>query len=254
MQQKRWLILVAVFFAMTGWVMIQERREAKPVEQTLRIAIFTGGHDFERDEFFAVFQSFANLHWEEHQQPKANELWVGEKLKDYDAVILYDMWQEITEEQKNGMVRWLKDKGKGLVALHHSIASYQKWDEYARIIGGRFFIEPGKAPDGKEFARSQVSFDVHFIVKVLDKKHPITKGLPETFEIVDETYKGFWIAQKVRKLLGTDHELSEPCLAWANRYGKAKVVYIQMGHGPTAYRNPRFRTLVNNAIRWVAAK
>jgi hypothetical protein len=69
-------------------------------------------------------------------------------LRDYDAIALYDLWQEITDEQKQGMVRWLRDEGKGLLAIHHSIANYQHWDEYPRIIGARYFLQSDIAPDG----------------------------------------------------------------------------------------------------------
>lgn len=245
-------LLAAGFLVSQILVSANEQKGAKKLEKPLRVIIVTGGHDFERKEFFEMFDSFGDIKWEEHQQPKANEIWLGETLRNYDAVVLYDMWQQITEEQKQGMVRWLKDEGKGLVALHHSIASYQNWDEYAKIIGARYFIAPGKAPDGKTFDRSQFHHDIRFTVKVVDKNHPVAKGLPEQFEILDETYKGWWIAPGVHKLLATDHELSDPCVAWAKRYGKAKVVFIQLGHGSTAYNNPNFRTLVRNAILWVA--
>lgn len=248
------LWLVASLLVSQILVAKNELKGARKVEKPLRVVIVTGGHDFERKEFFAMFDSFDDIRWEERQQPKANEIWLGDALRNYDAVVLYDMWQQITDEQKQGMVKWLKEGGKGLVALHHSIASYQQWDEYAKIIGARYFIAPGKAPDGKTFDRSQFHHDIRFVVRVVDKNHPVTRGLPEEFEIVDETYKGWWLAPGVQKLLVTDHELSDPCVAWAKRYGKAKVVFIQLGHGATAYNNPHFRKLVQNAIRWVASK
>jgi type 1 glutamine amidotransferase len=99
-----------------------------------------------------------------------------------------------------------------------------------------------------------VHFDVTFSVRVLDAQHPVTKGLPERFEVVDETYKGFWVSPTVHPLLGTDHELSSPTLAWAHQYGKARVVYLQLGHGPTAYENPHYRRFVHNALLWVAGR
>jgi type 1 glutamine amidotransferase len=228
-------------------------KEGTKVAQPLRVAIFTGGHPFERDAFFAVFDS-PEIRWDEFPQPAANELWRGERLRDYDAIALYDLWQEITDEQKQGMVRWLREEGKGLLAIHHSIANYQHWDEYPRIIGARYFLQPDLAPDGTPYERCQVHFDVTFSVRVLDTQHPVTKGLPERFEVVDETYKGFWVSPTVHPLLGTDHELSAPTLAWAHQYGKARVVYLQLGHGPTAYENPHYRRFVHNALFWVAGR
>ncbi len=244
--------LMAVLMATGLWQAPTTQRGERKVDKPLRIVILTGGHDFDRKEFFALFDSLPNIAWEERGQPQGNDIWLGETLRRYDAVVLYDMWQQITEEQKQGMVRWLREEGKGLVALHHSIASYQHWDEYARIIGARYFLAKGKAPDGKEYDRSQFHHDIRFVVRVADKNHPVTQGLPEAFEIEDETYKGFWLAPTVHRLLMTDHERSDPCVAWAHRYGKAKVVFIQLGHGPTAYRNPHYRRLILNALRWVA--
>ncbi|MER3501108.1 MAG: hypothetical protein C4295_06435 [Candidatus Fervidibacterota bacterium] len=247
------LIGICAILSLLAVFLTAMQRGDEKVERSLRVILVTGGHDFDRREFFAMWDSFADVRWEERQHPSANDLWLYDTLRSYDAVVLYDMWQEITDAQKQGMVRWLKEEGKGLVALHHSIASYQQWDEYARIIGARYFLAPGKAPDGRTFDRSQFHHDIRFIVRVADKNHPVVKGLPEQFEIVDETYKGWWLSPQVHRLLVTEHELSEPCVAWAHRYGKAKVVYIQLGHGPTAYRNLHFRTLVHNALRFVAA-
>jgi len=247
-------LLALCLLASQIFVAEDEQKGARKLERTLQIIVVTGGHDFEREEFFKMFDSFKGIKWEERKQPQANGIWLGETLRNYDAVVLYDMFQQISEEQKQGMVRWLRDEGKGLVALHHSIANYQQWDEYVQIIGAKYFLAYGKAPDGKEFSRSQPHHDIRFTVKVVDKNHPVTKGLPEQFEIVDETYKGWWLAPNVHKLLVTDHDLSEPCVAWAKGYGKAKVVYIQLGHGHTAYNNPNFRRLVQNAILWVASE
>jgi type 1 glutamine amidotransferase len=31
-----------------------------------------------------------------------------------------------------------------------------------------------------------------------------------------------------------------------------KVIYIQLGHGPSAYSNPNYRKLIQQAIEWSA--
>ena len=35
---------------------------------------------------------------------------------------------------------------------------------------------------------------------------------------------------------------------------KSRVVYIQLGHGETAHLYPVYRTLVQDAIRWVGGR
>ncbi len=60
-------------------------------------------------------------------------------MQNPDVLVLYDMWQPITDEAKSDFVARLKE-GKGLVALHHCLASYQQWPEYAKIIGGQYHL------------------------------------------------------------------------------------------------------------------
>ena len=65
----------------------------------------------------------------EAMQPAANDLYTKEAARSYDVLVLYDMVQEISEAQKRNLVRLLKEEGKGLVGLHHSLCSYQNWPE-----------------------------------------------------------------------------------------------------------------------------
>ena len=93
--------------------------------------------------------------------------------------------------------------------------------------------------------------DVSILVKVENKKHPVTRGISD-FEIVDEVYGGVEILPQVKPLLSTTHPKSMRYLAWINHYGKSDVIYIQLGHGPSGYSNPNYRKLVRQAIEWLA--
>jgi type 1 glutamine amidotransferase len=42
-------------------------------------------------------------------------------------------------------------------------------------------------------------------------------------------------------------------VGWAKTAGNSPIVYLQCGHAAAAYANPAFRTLVANAIDWVAS-
>lgn len=225
----------------------QKMETGKPI----RVLVVTGGHDFEREPFFEMFRSFEGIVYEEVQHPNAHARLTPEGAKGYDVIVLYDMWQPINEESQEAFVKLLR-QGKGLVALHHSLASYQTWDEYRNIIGGRWHMEKWNQ-NGKEQPPSTFKHDVQFKVHIADSKHPVTKGLQD-FDIRDETYGNFEVLPKVKPLLTTEEPTSNRVIAWAHTYGRSRVVYIQLGHDHYAYQNPNYRRLVLQAIRWVAGR
>ena len=63
-----------------------------------------------------------------------------------------------------------------------------------------------------------------------------------------------WIATTNTVLLTTDNPTSDTPVAWVSAYQPARVVYIQIGHGPEAHRDPAYRALVRNAMFWVAKR
>lgn len=213
----------------------------------IRVLLITGGHGFEREQFFAMWKSFDDLEVRHVEHPNAHALFKPDAAKQYDVIVLYDMWQPITDEAKADFVNLLK-AGKGLVALHHSLVGYQEWDEYAKIIGGKYHLKPpGDQP------ASGFKHDVRFTVRIADQKHPVTRGLKD-FEIFDETYSNFEVNSDVKPLLTTDEPTSTKTMAWWHEYGKSRVAFIQLGHGPTAYENPNYRRLVIQAVRWAGRK
>ena len=217
-------------------------------ENPEQILLVTGGHEYDRDNFIEVFNSYQDLDYDEMVQPEANKVYSSDSIGKYDALVFYDLNQEITEDQKKSFIEML-NKGKGIVFLHHSIASYQEWDEFYKILGARYFLEPrvvnnDTVPASTYLDHQQVD------VKIIDKKHPVTRGL-EDFPIVEEVYNQYLVLSTVHPLMGTDHPESGNLLAWTNNYGRSRIVYIQFGHDNNAYSNPNFRKLLRQAIEWV---
>ncbi len=217
----------------------------------IRVAVVTGGHDFEQEPFFQVFKDNPDITYKAVEHPNAQALFRSDAAKDYDVLVFYDMHQEITDEAKADLVARLKD-GKGLVVLHHAIADYQKWPEYAKIIGARYYLEKTMV-DGVEKARSAYKHGMHFTLHVADPAHPVTRRVKD-FEIHDETYKWFDVAKDVHPLLTTEEPESNHVVAWAKTYENARVVYIQSGHDHFAYENPSFRQVLKQAIDWTAKR
>ena len=224
---------------------------AKDSSGKIRVLVVTGGHDFEHDALFKLFSENPEITFEAAEHPKAHPLLRPESAGEYDVLVAYDMHQEISEQAKADLLAWLQ-AGKGFVVVHHAIASYQKWPEYAKIIGARYYLEKTNV-DGVEKARSVYKHGMHFKVHVVDPSHPVTRGVSD-FEIHDETYNLFDVANDVHPLLTTEEPESNKVIGWAKNYGKARVVYLQSGHDHFAYENPNYQQILRQAIRWAAKR
>jgi type 1 glutamine amidotransferase len=89
-------------------------------------------------------------------------------------------------------------------------------------------------------------------VKIVED-HPVTSGVKD-FSIFDETYKGMWISDKVKVLATTAEQTSDGPLVWISPFAKSRVVFIQLGHGSEAHRDPNYRQLVRQAIAWAGGR
>jgi type 1 glutamine amidotransferase len=217
--------------------------------QKIKTLIITGGHDFEREAFFALFDSFKDVEYREIIHPEANQAYASSMLDSVDVLVFYDMVQDISEEQKTEFIALL-EKGKSLLFLHHSLVSYQEWDEFTRIIGGKYHLKQ-KGDETPDLPESNYKHDMEFQVRIADKNHPITRGLSD-FMIHDEIYGDYTVLPGVFPLLTTDHPESGEIVGWINHYKNSWIVYIQSGHDHLAYENPNYRRLLNQTIRWLA--
>jgi uncharacterized protein len=213
-----------------------------------KVLLVTGGHGFDRAPFFKVFESNPNIEFTHAEHKRDADVYDRADLYDYDALVLYDMPQSITDAQKERFLG-LFLKGIGVVVLHHALVSYQKWPEYERVIGGRY-VEPGPRP-GMVTEQAGYQHDVELPVTIVAKDHPVTEGLSD-FTIHDEIYWGFRVASDVTPLITTTHPKSGKPLGWARTEGKSKLVFIQLGHGSEAHGNENYRKLVAKSIAFVA--
>jgi uncharacterized protein len=237
---KFWFALLAGFFIATS---LQAAEKTKTL-------IITGGHGFQKEPFFKVFQDNPNITFTHAAQGKTAEAYEREDLLTYDVVVLYDyMLTNITEVQKSKFLS-LFDKGTGLVVLHHALCSYQNWPEYEKIVGGKYLMKEEVKEGDMVFPSSDYQHDVDYSVQVVAKDHPITAGVKD-FKIHDEIYKRYRVLPNVTPLITTDHSESGKPLMWAKHYKKSKVVYLQLGHDQAAYNDSNYRTLVGRAITWV---
>lgn len=238
---------IASFTRGTEWAATGSVAPAPPKPRPISALVVMGGHEF-TSGFYSLFQGYDDLRWEPRLHARAAEGYPKDMAQKYDVVVMYDMPREITGQQRQNLMEFVK-AGKGVVMLHHAIASYQtSWPDYAQLVGGKYFEKPQGEQRASEYAHDQ-----DMTIHVADSKHPVTSGVSD-FDIHDEAYKYMWLSPDAHVLLTTEHPKADRAIAWISPFKDARVVSILLGHGEEAYASPSYRRLVINAIHWAAGR
>ncbi len=168
-----------------------------------------------------------------------------EKLADYKALVINNCEKNAPPEGVRNAIRGFVESGRGLVAMHCALWSFQDWPEWSSLVGG--FV-PGHGSYGM------------FPCVVLDPAHATVMGVGGRFDITDEPYvldrRGADINVLVRtagviKVANGTREGPEPQV-WTRREGKGRVFALTFGHDDKSQLDERFLTILHNGIRWAA--
>lgn len=246
------------------------------------LLVLSGGHPYDEPAFAGLLAGLAGWTVTHLLHPEAERL-VGEgRASEADGLLFYDM-PGYTFADGAVAARPPSDafrhaitgrfaRGRGAVAMHHALAGWALWPEWADLLGGRFLYQPGSVR-GRNVPDSGYRHDVTYTAQVV-AAHPVTHSLPETFEITDELYLAEVFEPEITALMRArhafvrdnfysaaaavagrmfdntawDHEPGSTCIAWTKLIGSAPLVYLQCGDGPQAWDNPNFRRLLANAV------
>lgn len=257
----------------------------------LNLLVAVRGHPFDRKAFDAIFQDMEGVSATMVDQPAAGCLMNPEGMRGFDALLLYDMpgldFEHPTDRPgilspsqavKAGL-RALLEQGTGVVALHHALAGWPDWDEYAQWLGGRFLYKPADLR-GRPCLDSGYVHDVAYEAVNVAPDHPVMAGIPPRFSMTDELYleeifdrdvtpllrstaaftaEHFYspqeaLAGRMNSRRGWNHPPGSDLIGWAKQAINSRLVYLQPGDGPMAYAQPDYRRLIRNAIYWVAGR
>ena len=252
---------------------------------TIASLVVTKGHRFPRDAFYTMFDELPGVAATHVEHPAAQLFFTPEHAARWDAFVLYDMpgFEFRADRGPPRLVppspqfvagfQHVLEAGHGFVFLHHALAGWPAWEEFADIIGGRFHYSPsGQQPD------SGYRLDVRHRVSVERPDHPVVAGLGDGFDLDDELYLADVHEDQIEPLLRSDFEFvdgnffsaalavagwrnsregwSHPrgsdVVAWVRPHPTSRIVYIQPGDGEPTFANPAYRRLLANAITWVA--
>jgi uncharacterized protein len=172
-------------------------------------------------------------------------------LNYFDAVVFTSTTGELDmdDSQKQDLMSFIKEDGKGFVGVHAALDTNYKWPEYGEMIGGYFNEHPW------------FTFNAPIINE--DPDFPAVRHFPKAFTKYDEIYQPKdWSRDKVHVLLSldpnklnydnprvhrTDHDFA---VAWDKMYGKGRVFYSTLGHTEEAWEDPDIRKMYFEAIKW----
>ncbi|HVN02402.1 MAG TPA: ThuA domain-containing protein [Caulobacteraceae bacterium] len=257
--------------------------------EPLNVLVAVKGHPFDRSAFGAIFDEMEGVAAAIVDQPAAARLMTPAGMAGFDALVLYDMpgidfrapggprFPPPDDATRAGLLALL-DAGVPIVALHHAIAGWPAWPEYAEILGGRFLYRPGVLR-GVERPDSGYRHDVSYVAEAAQPGHPILAGLPTRLKLKDELYLFEVFEDSVQPLLrarhafvrdsffsaaqavagrmysneGWEHPPGSDLVGWTKRARRSPLVYLQPGDGPATYARRQYRRLILNAIRWAAS-
>ena len=254
---------------------------------TRQLLVLSGGHPYEAEPFAAMLASLDGWTVTHLMHPEAERL-VGEGCADLaDAILFYDMpgytfgdgqvTARLPSEAFRRAIMARFVASRGAVAMHHAIAGWALWPEWSELLGGRFLYQPGEVR-GQAQPDSGYRHDVTYTAQVVGD-HPVTRGLPAEFAVTDELYLAPVFGADIQPLIrarhgfvrdnfysaaaavagrmfdntGWDHPDGSDCIAWVKSALNARLVYLQFGDGPATYANRHVRTVLANAIDFVAS-
>ena len=146
-------------------------------------------------------------------------------------------------EQRSALERWVR-AGGGFLGVHSAADTEYGWPFYGELLGARFASHPA--------VQSAT-------VRVVDRTHPATAGLPEVWARTDEWYDFLAPPSAVRVLAEVDestyqggHMGPHHPIAWAHAVDAGRSIYIAMGHTEESYREELFRSMLLGALRFAA--
>src|SRR5262245_38917989 len=104
------------------------------------------------------------------------EQFLARNLDYFGAIFFFGVHElDLDSQQREDLLRFVRDDGKGYVVAHSASTAFFSWPEYGRMTGSRFDEHPWGITEAT--------------VIVEDRQSPITKHLPASFPVVDEHYQ-----------------------------------------------------------------
>ncbi len=169
----------------------------------------------------------------------------AENLKKYGAIIFLSTTQDVlNDEQQKAMEAYIRGGG-GFVGIHAAADTEYDWPWYNKLVGAYFKSHPNN-PNVRKAT-----------VNVIDKTHPATRDLPDSWERMDEWYNYKDINPDLKVLAKLDEKSYEGGengdnhpIIWYHEYDGGRAFYTGGGHTQESFADPVFMKHVLGGIEY----
>ncbi|HYE05869.1 MAG TPA: ThuA domain-containing protein [Planctomycetota bacterium] len=171
-------------------------------------------------------------------------LFTADALARHRVVVFLCTTGDVLDETQQRAFEAFIRAGNGFVGIHSATDTEYEWPWYAALVGGQFNGHP---------------HNQDAVLTVVDRTHPSTAHLGETWKRHDEWYNFKNLDDRVTVLLtldestyqgGTNGAYHPAC--WYHEYDGGRAWYTAGGHTDESYAEPDFRAHVLGGIRWAA--
>jgi cytochrome c len=228
--------------------------------QTKRILVFSKTVGFRHTSIKAGKPFFLELGKKQNIQVDTTEnaaLFTEDNLKKYNAVVFLCTTGDVLDPVQQADFERYIQAGGGFLGIHAAADTEYNWEWYNSLMGGYFAGHPGKP--NVQTAK----------MTVLDKNHPSTAHMPETFDKKDEFYGYKSLKKDILKFLITVDEKTYSTappteregkmgdfhpMAWYHEFDGGKAFYTNFGHTDETFTEPLMGEHFWGGLKYVLAE
>ena len=180
----------------------------------------------------------------------------GPNLGTVDAIFsMVHRETPLPESQKVELLRAIKEDGKGLVSAHTGLTAFQTWDEYGKVMGGKYGGHPAALNRPAEQGGGGVLI-------VENPNFPGVKNWPAARNYSDEWYRMLGLNRdEIDVVVRLDLTKAPPSptrdslngdmpLAYAKMYGNGRIFNSSFSHDPNDWNDPLIQEMYFEAVKW----
>lgn len=239
-------ILAIAFFPLAMLLLLSATR---PVDKKPLVLIFSKTNGFRHSSIPVGIEAIKKLGEANGFDVNTTEdslAFNKKNLKKYAAIIFLSTTGKVFGPDQEKALQEYIHHGGGYVGIHAATDCEYDWPWYGKLSGGYFKSHPSQQ-EAK--------------LNVVDKNHPSTSFLPDTWVRKDEWYNFKYLNPDVTVLIkidessykGGENGANHP-MAWYHSFEGGRAFYTELGHTEESYADPLYLKHILGGIEYAIGK